>query len=215
MTEVPIGIVAILALVGAHIIWVLLPLAPAVLIYLLFPNTPVAVSGPLSGLTVRAGGAFGAYLVVLLLTYGQLRTIDQSIAMLDSQFWNVRGTVQLIDSKARPIDSPDLLQKLVVVTKPETHLIDKYEIRLRIVQETDGSLPITVINSASTGSCGRPAKRMNSNEPSTSRPRSRSSKRAARAFRWRTCRRAWVRRRWTVALIPTLPLRDFAGSAGL
>jgi hypothetical protein len=145
MTEVPIGIVAILALVGAHIIWVLLPLAPAVLIYWLFPNTPVAVSGPLSGLTIRTGGAFGAYLVVLLLTYGQLRTINQSIAMLDSQFWNVRGTVQLIDSKARPIDSPDLLQKLIVVTKPETHLIDKYEIRLRIVQETDGSLPITVI----------------------------------------------------------------------
>ena len=45
MTEIHIGIVAILALVGAHIIWVLLPLAPAVLIYWLFPNTPVAVSG--------------------------------------------------------------------------------------------------------------------------------------------------------------------------
>jgi hypothetical protein len=105
----------------------------------------VTVSGPLSGLTVRAGGAFGAYLVVLLLTYGQLRTINQSISMLESQFWNVKGTVQLVDSKARPIDSPDLLQKLVVVTKPEPHLIDKYEIRLRIVQETDGSLPITVI----------------------------------------------------------------------
>ena len=57
MTEIPIGIVAILALVGAHIIWVLLPLAPAVLIYWLFPNTPVAVSGPLSGLTVRTGSA--------------------------------------------------------------------------------------------------------------------------------------------------------------
>lgn len=145
MTEIPIGIVAILALVGAHILWVLLPLAPAVLIYWLFPNTPVAVSGPLSGLTVRTGGAFGAYLVVLLLTYGQLRTINQSIAMLDSQFWNVKGTVQLIDSKARPIDSPDLLQKYIVVTKPDTHLFDKYEIKLRIVQEMDGSLPITVI----------------------------------------------------------------------
>ena len=145
MTEIPIGIVAVLALVGAHIIWVLLPLAPAVLIYWLFPNTPVAVSGPLSGLTVRAGGAFGAYLVVLLLTYGQLRTINQSIAMLESQFWNVRGTVQLVDSKARPIDSPDLLQKYMVVTKPDTHMFDKYEIRLRIVQEMDGSLPITVI----------------------------------------------------------------------
>ena len=145
MTEIPIGIVAILALVGAHILWVLLPLAPAVLIYWLFPNTPVTVSGPLSGLTVRAGGAFGAYLVVLLLTYGQLRTINQSISMLESQFWNVKGTVQLIDSKARPIDSPDLLQKYMVVTKPDTHMFDKYEIRLRIVQEMDGSLPITVI----------------------------------------------------------------------
>jgi hypothetical protein len=145
MTEIPIGIVAILALVGAHILWVLLPLAPAVLIYWLFPNTPVAVSGPLSGLTVRTGGAFGAYLVVLLLTYGQLRTINQSIAMLESQFWNVRGTVQLVDSKARPFDSPDLLQKYMVVTKPDTHMFDKYEIKLRIVQEMDGSLPITVI----------------------------------------------------------------------
>src|SRR5262249_5300857 len=84
-------------------------------------------------------------------TYGQLRTINQSIAMLDSQFWNVKGTVQLVDSKARTIDSPDLLQKLVVVTKPEAHLIDKYEIRLRIVQEPDGSLAITVIQMPECG----------------------------------------------------------------
>ena len=33
----------------------------------------------------------------------------------------------------------------MVVTKPDTHMFDKYEIRLRIVQEMDGSLPITVI----------------------------------------------------------------------
>src|SRR6201982_2696289 len=124
MTEIPIGIVAILALVGAHIIWVLLPLAPAVLIYWLFPNTPVTVSGPLSGLTVRAGGALGACLAVLLLTYGQLRTINQSISMLESQFWNVRGTVQLVDSKARPIDSSDLLQKMGVVKKQAPHMFD-------------------------------------------------------------------------------------------
>jgi hypothetical protein len=33
----------------------------------------------------------------------------------------------------------------MVVTKPDTHMFDKYEIKLRIVQEMDGSLPITVI----------------------------------------------------------------------
>src|SRR5260370_5320102 len=104
MTEIPIGIVAILALVGAHIIWVLLPLAPAVLIYWLFPNTPVTLSGPLSGLTVRTGAAFGAYLVVLLLTYGQLRTIHQSISMLEAHVWHLRCTGQLVDSEARAID---------------------------------------------------------------------------------------------------------------
>jgi hypothetical protein len=145
MTEIPIGIVAILALVGAHIIWVLVPLAPALLIYWLFPNTPVAVSGPLADLTVRTGGAFGAYLVVLLVTYGQLRITDQSIASLESQFWTVSGTVQLFDSKEKPVNFPNLDQKLVVVTRPEPHLIDKYEIRLRIMQETDGSLPITIL----------------------------------------------------------------------
>jgi hypothetical protein len=34
---------------------------------------------------------------------------------------------------------------LVVVTRPEPHLIDKYGIRLRIMQEKDGSLPITTL----------------------------------------------------------------------
>jgi hypothetical protein len=105
MTQIPIGIVAILALVGAHIIWVLVPLAPALLIYWLFPNAPLVVNGPLAGLTIRTGGAFGAYLVVLLLTYGQLRVTDQSIASLESQFWTVEGTVQLVDSKEQPIRS--------------------------------------------------------------------------------------------------------------
>jgi hypothetical protein len=145
MTQIPIGIAAILALVGAHIIWVLVPLAPALLIYWLFPNAPLVVNGPLAGLTIRTGGAFGAYLVVLLLTYGQLRVTDQSIASLESQFWTVEGTVQLVDSKEQPISVPNLDQRLVVVTRPEPHLIDKYGIRLRIMQEKDGSLPITTL----------------------------------------------------------------------
>src|SRR5262249_10497821 len=145
MTEIPIGIVAILALVGAHILWVLLPLAPAVLIYWLFPNTPVAVSGPLSGLTVRTGGGLGGFFGGVVVAFGAVWKVKQTISLVGSPICDVKRTGQLGDSQAKKSGAPDLLQKLVVVTKPETHLIDKYEIRLRIVQETDGSLPITVI----------------------------------------------------------------------
>jgi hypothetical protein len=45
-------------------VWVSLPLLPAILIYRLFPDTAVAVSGPLAKLTFKATGAFGAYLIV-------------------------------------------------------------------------------------------------------------------------------------------------------
>ena len=44
--------------------WVLLPLVPAVLIYLIFPRTQVGLAGPFSGLTIRASGAFAAYFIV-------------------------------------------------------------------------------------------------------------------------------------------------------
>jgi hypothetical protein len=47
-------------------LWVLLPLIPAVLIYRLFPDTPIGISGILQGLKINAGGAFAGYLIVLL-----------------------------------------------------------------------------------------------------------------------------------------------------
>jgi hypothetical protein len=57
-------IVLAYVLYGMH---VLLPLLPAVVIYHLFPDTKVGLSGPLQGLTVKAGGAFAAYVTTVLL----------------------------------------------------------------------------------------------------------------------------------------------------
>lgn len=50
-----------------YVLYVLLPLLPAVLLYRLFPDTKVGLSGPLKGLTVKAGGAFAAYVITVLL----------------------------------------------------------------------------------------------------------------------------------------------------
>lgn len=65
----PHEIITLLSLTGVHLLWVTAPLLPAILIYSLFPNSTVAVSGPLANLTVRATGAFAGYLVVFAATF--------------------------------------------------------------------------------------------------------------------------------------------------
>jgi hypothetical protein len=145
MAEIPIGIVTVLAQVGADVVWVLLPLVPSVLIYWLFPNTPVAVSGPLAGVSIKTGGAFGAYLVVLLLTWAELQTINQTITSWQSQFWTVKGTVQLVGPGEQPVRSSELIRGSDVVTTSLPHIFNEYEVTLRILQEKDGRLPLTMI----------------------------------------------------------------------
>ena len=78
------------SLIGLHTVWVLLPLVPAILIYWLFPNTAVAVSGPLASLTVRASGAFAAYLAVFLVTYPLVQRTEQTIGGFQHPFWKIR-----------------------------------------------------------------------------------------------------------------------------
>lgn len=45
----------------------LLPIVPSVIIYRLFPDSRVTAEGPLRGLSVKTSGAFGAYLITVLL----------------------------------------------------------------------------------------------------------------------------------------------------
>jgi hypothetical protein len=141
MTEsVPIQIAVILALAGVYTLWVLLPLIPATLIYWLFPNTSVGLGGPLAGLTLKTSGAFAAYLVVVIVTYTQIDKINNAIEGLEHQYWTVIGKVNLLDAQGRQIDSEKIINDMVVVTQPATHLITKYKIQLRLVEE-----PLTVL----------------------------------------------------------------------
>jgi hypothetical protein len=62
-----VNVIAVLLSFGLYLLYVLLPLIPAILIYRLFPDTKVAVSGPLAGLTMKASGAFAAYVIIVAL----------------------------------------------------------------------------------------------------------------------------------------------------
>ena len=74
-----------------------MPLLPAILIYRLFPNTQVAASGPLAGLTVKASGAFAAYLVVFVFIFPLVSTTGDAIGSGVRPFWEITGEIKLVD----------------------------------------------------------------------------------------------------------------------
>src|SRR4051794_27614805 len=99
----------IFSLFGLYAAWVLLPLLPAVLIYRLFPSTAVAVSGPFANLTVRASGAFAAYLIVFAASVWIVNPTQYAIAGFQKQFWIVEGEVKLLGPDGKDIKSTLLL----------------------------------------------------------------------------------------------------------
>jgi hypothetical protein len=103
MSDALITILIVLELLVLLGIWVALPLVPAILIYRYFPDTQVAASGPLAGLTVKASGAFAAYLVVFLLIFALVSPIKDVIGSGMRPFWEIRGKVKLVDENGKPI----------------------------------------------------------------------------------------------------------------
>jgi hypothetical protein len=83
--------------------WVLLPLVPSVVIYLIFPKTKVTLSGPLQGLSVRSTGAFAAYLIVLLATFPLLNEQNHNISGLYRPTWTITGHVVVKDENGREV----------------------------------------------------------------------------------------------------------------
>ena len=62
-----------------YVLYVLLPLIPAILIFRLFPETKVAVAGPLQNLTLNATGAFAAYVVTVALGFVLVQSVEAQI----------------------------------------------------------------------------------------------------------------------------------------
>ena len=129
-----------LLLIGALLlVWVMLPLLPAILIYKVFPDTKVTASGPFANLTVATSGAFAAFLIVLAgigpFVYSirdgviaqqkhddqveqqkradlleQQKRVDQMQLVSGKQYWTVEVPVQLFDGEGKQIKNPFAIQ---------------------------------------------------------------------------------------------------------
>jgi hypothetical protein len=133
------------------VVWVLLPMIPAILIYRLFPNTTVAVSGPLASLTVRAGGAFAGYLAVFAAIYVLVRPAANIISGFEHSLWSVTGEVKLLDKDNKPRIASDLLAKLKL-TQPESMSKESYHVTISISENDRGKFPLLLLEIPQWGS---------------------------------------------------------------
>jgi len=77
-----------------YILYILLPLIPSVLIYKIFPDTKLTLSGPFQGLKLNATGAFAGYIVCCLIGYN---IISRAMNAIDAkQTWIFNADVKLV-----------------------------------------------------------------------------------------------------------------------
>ena len=131
------------ALFAVYLIWVLLPLLPAIIIYRFFPEGITELVGKVAGYSIKAGGAFAAYLAVVVMTYTQIDKIDNAIFGYKHQFWTATGQVQLVDAQGKTITADKLIDQLDIIMRPKPNVVDKYQLQLKLTE--DPILPLVVL----------------------------------------------------------------------
>lgn len=120
-----------------YVLYVLLPILPAVIIYRMFPKSRATASGPLGEMKIKVGGAFGAYVITVLLGYHLVSKIDEHIGALSEPTWRLRAEVALHDDRLQPIPDPDsVIRDLKFVLEPplDSSAYPHISIRLPLVK---------------------------------------------------------------------------------
>lgn len=140
-----INIAAALLSCFLYSLYVLLPMIPAIVIYRLFPDTKVALSGPFANLTMKSTGAFAAYVVVVSLGFFLIKNTHTIIAGMVQPMWTIKATLELQDTDGKRLDDQSPLQYLEVFLKPDLRIKEGNFIKLQ-VPSTGVSKPEYLIN---------------------------------------------------------------------
>jgi hypothetical protein len=113
-------VVAVALSLLLYVLYILLPVGPAVIIYRLFPETKVALHGPFQNFTLNATGAFAAYIVTAGLGYFLVVDTTRLINGITFPAWKIRAQIELLNENNEPIALQDGdLNGLTVTFKPE------------------------------------------------------------------------------------------------
>jgi hypothetical protein len=139
------NILFILLSFGLYLLFVLVPIIPAALLYKWFPDSKVSANGVLSKFTINSSGAFAAYIVTVLLGYFVVADIKETVLDLarssSSYVWIVRGNLQLQDKNGNKIEEASLFDRLSFDFKPEFLLHKNGNVDLKIPGPASGEIP--------------------------------------------------------------------------
>lgn len=132
--------VTLLAFLALFLVWLFAPLVPAILTYILAPKERIIVSGPLQGLSIKATGAFAAYLTVFLVCMPFVYMTWKSIRSMSKPYWDVEIPISTFDINAKPVDLGAELNNIRVNISPPTYTISGNIVTVR-VNTVDERLP--------------------------------------------------------------------------
>lgn len=110
---------------------VCIPLVPAVVIYRLFPDTKVGLSGPLQGLTVKAGGAFAAYIITLIVVFPFINKMYDTVGGFAKPYWTITAPIILYDVDGKQIKPPQGIP-IEVLFVPKIHNVTSNMVTVKI-----------------------------------------------------------------------------------
>lgn len=136
---------AVLLSITVYALYVLLPLIPSVIIYKMFPETKVTAEGSISNWKIKSGGAFAAYVVVVLLGHFIIDQTQDIIGGMSVCTWTIHGQVLLKDKDDQPVPGNTLLQTLDITLMPDIITKQNQVVDVRIPSQGMG-LPNSILN---------------------------------------------------------------------
>ena len=130
--------------------WLLIPLLPAWITYRITPNQRLGLSGPFEGVTVRAGGAFAAYLALLLLSYKFIALSGLSIigGMALPSAWVFKADIVAIDEQGKRMQLPEEVHAGDITFKPGISQLGRSGVIIRLPYNPEDwpALTVTIPN---------------------------------------------------------------------
>jgi hypothetical protein len=124
------------------VFWVVLPLAPALLIYKLIPNNNVTATGTYAGLKIKAGGAFAAYLVVFAGIYVLVDKAYDAVGASNRSAWTINGSFKLVDENGSTWHpSVEFFRKISVRMQPDVYSFQDNTFTITVPEGMQGGVP--------------------------------------------------------------------------
>jgi hypothetical protein len=134
---------------SVYFVWLLVPLVPAIALYLIFPTGLVEAQWNISGIAVKATGATGLYLTLIGLSYIKFLSPSlEYVKTLRPPYWTVEAPIKFLDSDQKdiPASTTSSEQFKVHPFAYDFSKIDekRYLVTLKFWESSNGQLPATI-----------------------------------------------------------------------